>query len=217
MTLLLAGILPSVAVQASAERPYVFTTIDVPGAARTFAMGNNARGDVVGYYFDTQFHGFLLSNGTFTTIDFPGADVAWTQANAIGPAGDIVGSYSLKSPAPAGNVHGFLLSNTGEWTTVDYPDPEGAHLMAGGPFAILPDGTLVGCVHDGTATSVSAMYGHIMGPKGMSRFDYPEDAPFAMHYGATPDGKTIVGTYRQGGTTPGHWHGYLLDNGNVLV
>jgi uncharacterized membrane protein len=39
-----------------------FTTIDVPGAAATAAIGINARGDVVGSYSDAKgVHGFLLS------------------------------------------------------------------------------------------------------------------------------------------------------------
>jgi hypothetical protein len=214
MTLLVAGAMPSVAVQAKTERPYVFTTIDVPGATQTFAMGNNARGDLVGYYKRgsalSPSHGFLWSNGTFTTIDFPGEDVAWTEANAIGPSGDIAGTYSLKSGLTA-NVHGFVRSAEGEWTNVDYP--EGTHLMAGGAFGILPDGTIVGCVHDGRP--ISAMYGYTTGPNGSSFFAYPAGAPFAMHYGATPDGESIVGTYRAGGTSPGNWHGYLLENGTV--
>jgi hypothetical protein len=49
-------------------------------------------------------HGFLLSNGTFTTIDFPG--VTFTVAESITPQGDIVGFYEDSS----GNDHGFLLS-----------------------------------------------------------------------------------------------------------
>jgi uncharacterized membrane protein len=39
-----------------------FTTIDVPGASATAAIGINARGDVVGSYSDAKgVHGFLLS------------------------------------------------------------------------------------------------------------------------------------------------------------
>jgi hypothetical protein len=48
-------------------------------------------------------HGFLLSGGRFTTIDFPGA-VA-TDLNDINPSGDIVGQYADSD----GNEHGFIL------------------------------------------------------------------------------------------------------------
>src|SRR5262249_7819451 len=83
-----------------------YTAIDVPcsvapptncplGVARaTLASGINPAGDIVGAYVDGvgRQHGFLLSDGQFTTIDVPWA-VA-TSANGIGPSGDIVGSYT---------------------------------------------------------------------------------------------------------------------------
>ena len=67
-------------------------------------------------------HGFLLSNGTFTTIDVPGA-IFGTVAFGINPPGDIVGAY-----ADSGDVHGFLLSK-GKFTTID---PTGSHFYGGG-------------------------------------------------------------------------------------
>ena len=45
-----------------------FTTIDVPGASSTLAVGINSRGDIVGQYSaGGTTHGFLLDKeGTFT-------------------------------------------------------------------------------------------------------------------------------------------------------
>ena len=60
-----------------------FTTIDVPGATRTDALGINAAGQIVGLFFGdaTGVHGFLTSDGvTFTILDVPGA----TATNASG-------------------------------------------------------------------------------------------------------------------------------------
>lgn len=62
----------------------IFTAIDFPGAARTQAFGINEQGDIVGFYDlpgdvcspfppPRPFHGFVLHQGTFTTIDFPSA------------------------------------------------------------------------------------------------------------------------------------------------
>ena len=59
-------------------------------------------------------HGFLLSKGTFTTIDVPGSPFG-TYALGINPRGDIVGYYGDSS----NNYHGFLLHD-GTFTTV-YP------------------------------------------------------------------------------------------------
>jgi hypothetical protein len=48
-------------------------------------------------------HGFLLSEGEFASIDFPGASLTITRG--INSEGDIVGQYTS-----AGVTHGFLLS-----------------------------------------------------------------------------------------------------------
>ena len=50
-------------------------TIDYPGSIATVAKGINSDGDVVGFYQDVgkAFHGFLLRQGSFSAIDFPGA------------------------------------------------------------------------------------------------------------------------------------------------
>lgn len=92
-----------------------FTTIDFPGAFDTAPGGDNgginSRGDIVSYYCaaapcvdnDSE-HGFLLSDGEFTTIDFPGGHGRF--AFGINPCGDIVGLYGDAS----GTNHGFLLT-----------------------------------------------------------------------------------------------------------
>jgi hypothetical protein len=52
-----------------------FITIDAPRAGGfTVAFGIDGRGRIVGTYFDAkQRRGFMLSNGTFTTLTAPGA------------------------------------------------------------------------------------------------------------------------------------------------
>ena len=78
-----------------------YVSIDVPCsacpgqiAAQTIANGINSEGDIVGAFTDAVGlqHGFLLREGRFTTIDFPGA-VA-TNANGISSSGRIVGNYT---------------------------------------------------------------------------------------------------------------------------
>jgi hypothetical protein len=58
-----------------AQAQYDFTTLDVPGAASTFALGINDAGQIVGSYSDgARDHGFLLdTDGSYTTLDAPGA------------------------------------------------------------------------------------------------------------------------------------------------
>ena len=86
-----------------------FANIDYPGATSTQALGINPRGDIVGVYTSAgQDHGFLLSGGNYTLIDFPGATTA-TYANAINARGDIVGSYPDEEPVRVWGLPGFNL------------------------------------------------------------------------------------------------------------
>jgi uncharacterized membrane protein len=80
-----------------------FTSIAVPGKAVTGVYGINNLDQIVGTYFDVEgdqvlgVHGFVLTNGTFTTIDFPtqpSAGPMVTYAVGINDAGDIVGGYN---------------------------------------------------------------------------------------------------------------------------
>src|SRR5262249_53253906 len=102
---------------------YNFQTIDDPlGVSGNFALGINARGQIVGQYSDASnvSHGFLLSGGQYTTIDDPSAGTGagqGTDAGGINASGRIVGTYT-----DANNVnHGFLLSG-GQYTTLDDPN-----------------------------------------------------------------------------------------------
>ena len=85
-----------------------YTRFDVPGMDFTIPQGINNAGQIVGFYADTAdpdflFHGFVLSNGVFTTdINVPGARE--TQIFSINAKGEIVGTYFDAD----GDQHGFL-------------------------------------------------------------------------------------------------------------
>jgi probable HAF family extracellular repeat protein len=103
-----------------------FTSLDFPGAAATSAFGINPEGEIVGSYCDPApcpspvqsanlgNHGFLLREGTFSSIDFPRA--ALTQAWKINAAGQIAGRYKSTD----GKWHAFLMSD-GEFMSIDVP------------------------------------------------------------------------------------------------
>src|ERR1051326_3227551 len=83
--------------------PLAATASDCPSgltpgqvAAQTSAKGINANGDIVGLYVPAgKQHGFLLHDGTFSSLDFPVAGVRATNANGINARGEIVGQYTL--------------------------------------------------------------------------------------------------------------------------
>jgi len=90
--------------------PENFQIIDFPGAGApcTAPRWINERGDIAGVYANTlsecyafQLHGFLLIQGQYIPIDFPGA--AHTQLLAINDDGQMVGQYLDQK----GVAHGF--------------------------------------------------------------------------------------------------------------
>src|SRR5439155_812083 len=103
-----------------------FTTIDVPGALRTQALGmTQAR--IVGFYRDTSRvrRGYVLGpDGKFVTFDAPGAGTGPGQGTfpeAINVVGMVSGNY-----VDSNNVnHGFLRAADGTITTFDVPQAAG--------------------------------------------------------------------------------------------
>jgi uncharacterized membrane protein len=100
--------------------PFTFTSFDVPGSiavpggVTSEADGINSSGQIAGEFTDKNgVHGFLLSQGMFSTLDFPGA--TFTGPRGINDRGQIVGLYMA-----GGNTHGFLDS-AGQFTTIDFP------------------------------------------------------------------------------------------------
>ena len=163
-------------------RTVVFTTIDFPGAAGTNAWGINNRGEIVGGYQDQgtdgksgsstdtpPSHVFLLREGQFKTIDFPGAfDTAPDGTKGgINSLGDIVSYYCTVQPC--GNMmnqplppeqrfkthHGFLLSGGDFATTMDFPattmGSPGGHVTAN--FGINARRDIVGTYNDAKGTA----------------------------------------------------------------
>jgi probable HAF family extracellular repeat protein len=115
----------------------VFEVITIPGApggAQATSI-NNAQ-QVVGFYIDSNNvnHGFLLSGGSFTTLDV--AHSTFTQALGLNNKGQIVGTYIDAS----GNQHGFVHSK-GKFQTVDDPKGNGTMTVING---INDKGVLVG-------------------------------------------------------------------------
>ncbi len=72
-------------------------------------IGINDVGQIVGTYSDESgTHGLLLSGGTITAIDYPGANPGSTVVWGINSAGQIVGTYGGRYPDGHTARHGFL-------------------------------------------------------------------------------------------------------------
>jgi hypothetical protein len=197
---------------AAAQDGSAFIPINFPGAILTQALDINTRSDIVGRYIDTgsKAHAFLLSGGSFTTIDPPdatgvilsppctfpqAAGATATRAAGINPSGDIVGRYTDAAVV----THGFLLSQ-GAYTTIDFPDAIYTQALG-----INPAGEIVGDYID----SGCSTHGYVLNQGVFTTLDFP-GALFTRPQGINPEGH-IVGLY---GTTDGKVHGFLLRHGS---
>jgi probable HAF family extracellular repeat protein len=87
---------------------YSYTSFDVPPTtSSTAAFGINDKGEIVGEFLNGHVHGFVYSDGGYTTIDPPGTTA--TVAFGVSNQDQIVGTYYDSN----GQAHGFLdLSGT---------------------------------------------------------------------------------------------------------
>ena len=99
-----------------------YAPIDFPGAAWTEVHGINRCGplgrevNIVGSYGDIQgTHGFLLSNGEYTTLDVPGKPS--TEAWGINNRNQVVGIY-YKPPPLGFDTAGFKYE-AGTYTDIE--------------------------------------------------------------------------------------------------
>lgn len=99
-----------------------YTPINAPLGVRTYALHVNDSGKVVGSYYDSigTLHGFLYSDGTYTTVDNPLGFIR-TETFGINNAGQIVG-YFMSGVAGEPAQQGFNYRG-GVFTTIN--DPRG--------------------------------------------------------------------------------------------
>jgi len=91
-----------------------YIQVDYPGSTETEILGVNDNGAMVGTYQvpgPLNFHGFLLRDGSFTSIDAPQAQFG-TKIFGINKAGTMVGSLD--------DTHGFILRES-SFTIFDAP------------------------------------------------------------------------------------------------
>jgi hypothetical protein len=117
----------------------IFTSIVEPKAVKgTSVQGINKWNTIVGSYLDgaeNQYGFKRSSNGSFVTLNFPGATA--TLANGINDNGMIVGTYSN----PRANIGGGFVFYNGKWVSVNYPGKLSETTQL---FAISNAGVMVG-------------------------------------------------------------------------
>jgi probable HAF family extracellular repeat protein len=120
-----------------------------PLGLSTVANDINNLGQIVGSYSNLGgTYGFLLSGGTYITLDDPVAKPGTTQALGINDAGHIIGQYY-----DASNLsHAFLYSG-GAYTTIDPPSA-----LTATASGINDAGQIVGTYNDASLRSHGFLY-----------------------------------------------------------
>jgi hypothetical protein len=203
----------------AAKFSYTFTELRIDGATGTIASGINARGRVVGWYLQPGLtQGFIYEAGKYTTqIVYPdvqaGAHVIVTQLRGIGPGGEIVGTYRKMGEPVITAAHGFILTTSGKFIPVDYPDHINTIAQR-----ILPNGTILGCYHD--LDQMNSMHGMSINWRSSDRRN-PDprrrhgisavSMAASMSNGGTPDGRRITGLFTD--MTVNRGRAYVLEGG----
>ena len=177
------------ALVASANAQFKFTSIDFPGGGLTTARGINDHGDIVGAYnISPPRHAMLIKKGAFiplapTTI----LGTIYSEATNINDRGDITGQMVDDN----GFAHGFLLSG-GVLTTLDFPGASETFALG-----INDSGLVVGYWDlldaDG---NLLANHGFTWKDGAFTQFDFP---------GAGPTGVTAIFGINTRGDLVGVW------------
>jgi len=198
-----------------------FFPFDFPGAATTVVVGIDTNGDMVGFYTlnlgnntsitgegGNNIHGFLLSKGVFTSIDFPGA--LSTQAWRINDHGEIAGRY-LSTSDDKWHIY-YRLGGGGFIPVTDFPgavqsSPPGYAEVGGlnsqGDIASSYCGSSP-CQHISNANVVANVHGFLLSNGVYTSIDFPA-ALGTISFGVN-DSDDVVGAYED---PSGAIHGYL--------
>ncbi|HEY7242627.1 MAG TPA: Ig-like domain-containing protein [Xanthobacteraceae bacterium] len=194
---------------------YTYTPLnDALGTNGTVPFDINDSGQIVGNYVDSNgvLHGFLYSNGTYTSITdpsartTPGFQTFGTYAHSINDSGQIVGYYV---DATTNEVRGFLYSGgtNGTYTTLEDPLADGGNTV---PRGINDLGQIVGYYYSGGGWKGFLYSGGTNG----TYTDLPDDPSASGGPGVAPlainDSGQIVGYYND---SNGNSQAFLYSNG----
>jgi len=159
----------------------------------------NDEGVIAGFYGANVSHGFLLTEGKFRTMDFPGA--VSTALRGINNLGDVSGTYSIVDLNA--DEFGFIIPRRGPAISFKLPDPTATGIVVGGINDLRQ---LVGYFTDATSTLV----GFLRQPSGQFVSVIVPEAASTAVYGINDCG-IVVGVWGDGSTA----HGFYGRPGNL--
>lgn len=183
---MLIGFAILLAASLAAQAQYIYTTLDVPGASSTQALGISGTNIVGVYVGSSGALGFYFNGSSYTTLDVPGA----AETVAYGISGNnTVGQYEDSNSS---NVHGFLF-NGSTYASLDVPGAIDTYANG------ISGNNIVGQYED----SSSNVHGFLLSGSTYTTLDVP-GAVWTEADGIS--GSNIVGDYRD---TNGVVYGFM--------
>jgi probable HAF family extracellular repeat protein len=171
---------------------------DAAASARDDSAASHKKKNDVGI----QGHGFVASNGVFTTIDAPGARF-YTVVFGIDESGKTVGGYVDER----GRLHGFLKDQEA-FSVIDFPGATATVVTR-----INAQGQIIGGYSEESNTpAFNLPHGFLLEDGVFTKIDFP-GARRTQPFGINNHGQ-IVGEYVD---ADGISHGFLLDNGEFTT
>jgi len=170
-----------------------YTAIGYAGLANTYVTGISDNGAIVGDGSDNagNFIGFLLTNGKFSPVAYPGTSIVFQEPTML-ETGPILGDYCDKV------CHGYLLVGTA-FHSIDCPGTPGGIYLS----AIDRRGRMTGQM----ITSDGHQHGLLISSGQCIAVDFPGSVATYVN-GINPQGD-IVGRYTD---TAGDTHGFIAEH-----
>jgi probable HAF family extracellular repeat protein len=138
---------------------------------------------VGGYSDNDEEKGFILTNGTYTDVVYPGSTTEGTAAAAINNKGVLAGTYWFQNSSNQTQMYGFVLDN-GKYTQLVAPGSFDTM-----PFGITESGKVIGTYNDSNGNT----YGFTWLNGKFTTINYPGATG---NSGATDeDNGILVGSY----------------------
>lgn len=147
-------------------------------------------------------------DATFVTIDPPDSDGTFTNALDINDRGEIVGLYNS---APGGHRHGFLRSEDGGYTRIDFPGSTATNADGINPHGDIVGHTLVSGKRHGYLRKENGEFIQIDFPGAMATL------AFGINSAGDIVGRYCVSTPPQCVNGNKNTHGFLLRSGEFTT
>jgi YVTN family beta-propeller protein len=178
----------------------LYSSVDGPGASFTDLAWVNARGDMVGSFNDSRgSHAYVLSRGSFKTIDSPIGALPFIAGFGLSNGGDVVGVLFGDNFFQG---RGYIFSNNA-FTLIDVPGAMGTF-----PTMALDPTRIVGTYVDGS----NQFHGFSFANGMFTTVDVP-NATFTWITGINPEGD-LVGFYFD---QSGNQHGFVQRDGSFIT